>query len=186
MHRISQRTGVSLRCLAVALVASILPHHKAAAEEQIIDAFATWEGQGVIYETGEKLGTFVGSIAGPLFIDTDKGPINAGRIVCPVLLDVDLETAKQAGRGKCTVTADDGARAFGDWSCQGVHLIGCDGELTLTGGTGRLAGISGKGEIRVRSTVRAGAAKASTEGSVMEFGSGILVLRHMKLELPAE
>ena len=168
------------------LAASLAPLAAIAAEEQTVDAFATWDGQGVMYETGENIGTFVGSIAGPLFIDTENGPISAGRIVCPIMIDVNLQNAKQGGRGKCTITSDDGARTFADWSCQGVHLVGCDGELVLTGGTGRLAGVSGSGELRVRSTIRGVAQEASSKGASMELGSGILILRHLKYALPSQ
>ena len=167
MFQIMQRANAQTKAFMAIFVASLVAHPALGAEEQTVDAFATWEGQGVIYETGENMGTFVGSITGPFFIDTEKGPIEAGRIVCPAMLHIDLLSAKQAGTGKCTVTAHDGARVFADWSCRGVHFVGCDGKLTLDGGTGRLAGISGSGELRVRSTVRGVAASASSTGLIL-------------------
>lgn len=185
MLQIIRRANTGTKALVAIFVASLISHAAVAAEQQTINAFAIWEGQGVIYETGVNMGTFVGSIAGRFFIETDRGPLDAGRIVCPVMLDINLLNAMQNGRGKCTITAEDGAQVFGDWSCHGVHLIGCDGEMTLTGGTGRLAGTSGSGEIRIRSTVRRVAKTASSKGSATEFARGILLLHRFTYTLPS-
>ena len=49
------------------------------------------------------------------------------------------------------ITGRDGAKVFGKWSCKGTHMIGCDGEFQLTGGTGRYDGVTGGGPMLVRS-----------------------------------
>jgi hypothetical protein len=171
---------------ALALAATVAAAFPALAEEQTIQAFAAWEGRGVIYETGPNSGTFVGSIDGNLFVDTEKGPTNAGLMVCPAMLEIDLVDATQRGQGKCTITGSDGAKVFAEWTCQGVHLVGCDGELKLTGGTGRMQGITGAGALTVRSTARVTAAGATVEGSVAEIGSGILLLEDLVYSLPQQ
>ena len=171
--------------LAVMAAGLLASSNVMAAEEQTISAFATWQGQGVAYETGEHTNTFVGSIAGPLFVDTEKGPVSAGRIVCPAMMEIERESARQIGWGKCTVIGDDGAKVFGRWSCEGVHLVGCDGNITLTGGTGRMAGTTGEGKVRVRTTTRAAASDASASGSTLELGAGILIIRDLTYALPS-
>lgn len=186
MFRRTHRLTYGFPVLALMMAALSAPPDAEASEEQTINAFATWQGQGVVYETGEHSSTFMGSIAGPLFIDTDKGPVSAGRIVCPAMMEIERDSARQAGSGKCTVIADDGAKTFARWSCEGVHLVGCDGKITLTGGTGRMAGITGEGEVRVRTTTRAGASEASASGSTLELGGGILILGNLTYALPSE
>src|SRR3546814_12224528 len=95
-------------------------------------------------------------------------------MVCPATLEIDLENATQRGQGKCIITGDDGAKIFADWSCQGVHLIGCDGELKLTGGSGRMTGNTGAGRLTVRTTTSVISTDAKVEGSIAEIGSRIL------------
>src|SRR3546814_11085387 len=83
-----------------------------AAEEQTINAFSVWNGEGSVYESGPHLGTFVGSISGTLFVQTEKGPTRGGFMVCPATLEIDLENATQRGQGKCIIQGDDGAKTF--------------------------------------------------------------------------
>jgi hypothetical protein len=41
---------------------------------------------------------------------------------------------------------------YARWTCSGPPLRGCRGRLTIDSGTGRFAGITGEGELIVRST----------------------------------
>ena len=136
--------------------------------------------------TGEDKGTFVGAIVGDLFVESDQGPLPAGRIVCPGMMQLNLKNGKQAGNGNCTITAADGAQAFAVWSCRGVHLIRCDGTLLITGGTGRAAGITGSGPLKVRSISRTLMKTSADKDAVLNFGRGILVLRGFTYSKPDE
>jgi hypothetical protein len=138
------RTGLlSLAALAIAAAAS-------AEDVPTINAFAMWQGQGQIIETGTSRIALIGAFGGPLFVETSEGPAEAGTITCPLLLQIETTSGRQIGTGSCVFTATDGARAFGDWDCTGVHLVGCRGTFTLTGGTGRLEGVSGTSTILFR------------------------------------
>lgn len=158
----------------------------AQAQEEAVNGFAAWEGEGRVYETGPHSGTFVGAISGTLFIQTEKGPLAAGRLVCPAVLEVDLRDATQRGEGKCTVTGDDGAKVFATWTCQGVHLIGCDGAFTVTGGTDRMRGITGQATLSVRSLTQLATAAATAEGALAESIEGILTLDNLEYALPQQ
>ena len=183
-----KRHGLRLLAATLALnsAASLAASSIAAAEEQTINAFSAWTGQGVVYDSGPNTGTFVGAISGTLYVHTDKGPASAGFMVCPAMLEIDLVDATQRGRGKCTITGDDGAKVFAEWTCQGVHLIGCDGEFKLTGGSGRMAGITGTGSLTVRTTTRVASTDVKDEGSIAEIGSGILLLGDLAYDLPVQ
>lgn len=180
----SLRLARTMRAMPIALL--LAAGSASAAEEQAMNAFSVWNGEGAVYESGPHSGTFVGAISGMLFVQTEKGPTRGGFMVCPATLEIDLVNATQRGQGKCVITGDDGAKVFADWSCQGVHLIGCDGELKLTGGSGRMTGITGAGLLTVRTTTRVVSTEATVEGSLAEIGSGILILGDLNYSLPAQ
>lgn len=144
-----------------------------AQDEQSIKAFAAWQGRGQIFETGPDRATFVGSFSGMIFIDTEKGPLDAGYMVCPAILDVNVKDGTQEGKGRCTISAKDGSRAYADISCKGVHMVGCNGDFTFTGGTDRFAGLTGGGPITIRSGVQDFAVGGGN--TVQESAGGIII-----------
>lgn len=156
------------------------------AQEQVINGFSAWQGEGKVYKTGPDSGTFVGAIKGALFIQTEKGPVAAGRMVCPAVLEIDLRDATQMGEGKCIVTGDDGAEVFAEWSCRGVHLVGCDGAFKITGGTGRMSGITGQATLSVRSLTQLATATVSAGGALAETVEGILTLDNLEYRIPQQ
>jgi hypothetical protein len=144
-----------------------------AQDEQSIKAFAAWQGRGQIFETGPDRATFVGSFSGMIFIDTEKGPLDAGYMVCPAILDVNVKDGTQEGKGRCTISAKDGSRAYADISCKGVHMVGCNGDFTFTGGTDRFEGLTGGGPITIRSGVQDFAVGGGN--TVQESAGGIII-----------
>jgi hypothetical protein len=154
----------------------------AAGEEASVTAFAVWQGQGQTTQTGPNEATFVGVLAGTVYVETEKGPLVSGRIVCPALVKIQLDDSSQTGSGHCTLTATDGAQLFADIECSGFHLIGCQGETKLTGGTGRFAGITGGGAVIIRSERREFA--VTTDRSIVEGGAGIIYWRELRYTIP--
>lgn len=158
---------------AALCAAAFAPSIAGADQEQTIKAFAAWQGRGQIYETGPNRATFVGSFTGMVFVETDKGPLDAGFMTCPAIVDVDMANGTQEGKGRCAISAKDGARAYGEISCKGVHLVGCDGEFKFTGGTDRFEGITGGGPITIRSGLQEFAAGGGN--TVHESAGGIII-----------
>ena len=186
MSQRTHRFRPGLLAVTMALAAGFSASSAALAAEQTINGFSSWEGEGVVYRTAPNTGTFVGAINGPLFVQTEKGPVAAGNMVCPALLEIDLKNATQVGQGKCTITNDDGAMVFADWSCKGVHLVGCDGEIILTGGTGRMNGITGRGSVSVRTITQIAETKVMAGGTKAESARGILILDNLTYSLPEQ
>jgi len=93
-----------------------------------------------------------------------------------------LESGAQTGTGRCVMTAPDDARIFADFTCAGYHLIGCNGDFVLTGGTGRFAGITGGGRGVLRANQRTLTAVGGA--GVAETGSGILFWPALAYKLP--
>lgn len=148
----SRSTALPIVPAAVALGIFVTSVHLAsAAEDATVKAFAAWQGGGQLFTTAPKEVTFVGALSGTVYVETEKGPLESGRLVCPAMVKINLEEGSQTGTGRCAITATDGAQVFGDISCTGIRLVGCDGQFTLTSGTKRFEGISGGGPVTIRS-----------------------------------
>ena len=140
------KCAISIAVLFAACLASpALAQTKAT--QRTLDAFAIWRSDAQIVPVSTNGAVMAGTLGGPLYIETDIGPEDSGDVSCPATIEFNLQTAQQAGRGYCTFTANDGAKAFGRWQCTGKVGEGCVGDFTLTGGSGRLASISGKSQI---------------------------------------
>jgi hypothetical protein len=173
--------------LPVVLAASLtaMPLAPAGAQDQEkvpVNAFAVWTSEGAVAQSDEKKLVMASALTGTLFVETTEGPVASGHVVCPAMLHVDTETGRQTGNGFCTFTAQDGARAFGEWDCTGVHMVGCQGKFRLTGGTGRLAGIKGSSSL----VLRGGFHELDLrQGKPIGYTvSGIALWRDLKIELP--
>src|SRR5262245_18481701 len=123
----------------------------AAAEEQTIRAFSTFQVKGELMKTGENDATYIGVLSGRFYIDTEQRPVDAGDMNCPVVVHINLKDSTERGNGQCVLTGPKGNKAYMDLACTGVPLVGCGGNSTLTGGTGPLTNISGGGHFMVRS-----------------------------------
>jgi hypothetical protein len=167
---------------AATLAATTAASPARAAEEGTLKAFAAWQGDGQMLQTGVKEATFIGTIVGTVYVETDKGPVDGGQMVCPAMLLVNTEDGTQSGTGRCNITARDGAHIFAQLTCTGVHLVGCDGDFTLTGGTDRFAGITGGGRVTVRSRLQE-VVRLSASAQALS-ASGIMFWRELHYQVP--
>jgi hypothetical protein len=175
----------SARFLALAL-AFLLPAAAALAQDepQVFNAFAVAVASGTIIKSGEKQVMVIGTLKGPMFVETDEGPVDAGSVVCGASIRFDTGTAHHIGSGACTFSAQDGATAWGEWKCTGYELIGCRGTLRLTGGTGRLAGVGGEGSMVWRPSAHD--FKKQLDGTVLQNSTGVLIWRNFRLVAKAK
>lgn len=177
-RRHQQLLSIALACVFAAWIPAPPGH---AAEQGTIKAFAAWRGDGQAIQTGVNEATFIGAISGTVYVETEKGPVDGGQMVCPAMLQVNTEDGSQSGAGRCTITANDGARIFAQLTCTGVHLVGCDGDFALTGGTERFVGITGGGRFTVRSKLHE---LVGLPGTVAETVSGIMFWPELRYEIP--
>ena len=179
-------TGRFRRLLSIgvtgALAAAMLSRPMHGAEEGTIKAFAAWQSNGQGIQTGPSEATFIGTMSGTVYVETEKGPVDSGQLVCPAMLLVNTQDGSQSGEGRCSITAKDGARIFAQLSCTGVHLVGCDGEFTLIGGTDRFDGITGGGHFTVRSSLHQFVGLSAN--TVVEAVSGIIFWRELHYRIP--
>ena len=175
----------TIRAIAMATAfAGCLPLSASAGEQQTFNAFSAWSGKGFTVQSGPNERTFVGSVTGRIYVETDKGPTDAGEMICPMKLRVNTQTGSQEMSGRCTIAGNDGALMNLDLACTGVYLVGCKGDSTIAGGgTGRFSGVTGGGPF----TIRASRREASVDGNtaiVDQSASGIIFWRGFKYNMP--
>lgn len=168
------------RALVGALCVAVAGPAFAQDDVQTFNAFAVVNANGTIVRSAEKQVVVAASLAGPLFIETDEGPQQAGRVSCALSSKIDQASRKTSASGGCTFTAGDGATAWGEWDCAGYELVGCRGTFKLTGGTARFAGATGESTLIWRPTVHE--LKKQLDGTTLDNASGIVLWRDFKLK----
>ncbi len=177
----SSRVWMQLGALAL-LVLSTFSSRPATAKEATVKAFSAWQGQGHLFETGPTELTFVGALTGTMYVETERGPLASGQMLCPATVTIRTDDGAQEAKGRCVITAKDGARVFAEISCAGFHLIGCDGDFTLRSGTGRFEGINGKGRLIIRGEFNE--LNPVSKVAAQEEATGILYLRELHYTIP--
>jgi hypothetical protein len=148
-----------------------------------VNAFATWTLDGTVVMSAPEQATLVGSLQGPVFIDSGQGPTYAGQIVCPGTVNISLADGSQQGEGVCAFRAKDGAEAYGKWRCAGYHMVGCKGDFAFTGGSARLAGVAGGSKLLIRGELLE-LAKAPGPAAA-ESAIGIIIWQDLEATVPA-
>lgn len=168
------------RALVGAFVLAAASPAVAQDEVQSFNAFAVVVANGTIVRAGEKQLVVAATMAGPMFVETDEGPQQAGRVGCALSSKIDQSNRKTSATGACTFTANDGATAWGEWDCAGYELVGCRGTFKLTGGTGRFEGASGESTLLWRPTAHE--FKKQLDGMTLDNATGIVQWRDFKLK----
>ena len=73
------RNLIILVTVAASAGMSLPPLQATAGDEVVISAFMAWEGEGQVVRTAADEATFVGSFAGTVYVNTESGPVEAGR-----------------------------------------------------------------------------------------------------------
>ena len=169
--------------LATAIFAAAGAPAALAGEKSTVKASAAWVGQGRIFQTGVNEAMFLGAWGGVLYVESEEGKLDAVDMVCPGSVDIELKSGNQEGSGHCAITDQDGDQVFATWTCDGPQLAGCDGTFTLTSGTGKFEGITGKSPLKAR-TAFSEIVVDLKSGAVAESGAGLLVLPELTYTLP--
>ena len=174
---------MALVLMGLTAAGGVVASSSARAETQEkIDVIVAWTGNGKSYEVGTDRAVFVGALEGPIYVQTEKGWVPSGTAICPMIVDVDTASAAQTAQGHCMVENPDGDMIYGEVTCRGVYRVGCDGTLTLTGGSGAFEGITGGGDVTIRSERRS--VVDDGNGTTEEEGVGIMVIEGLTYTLP--
>lgn len=138
-----------------AVLAALVAGNTASAEELKVDAHFGWLSVGMVYTIQEGHLFFLGEFSGSV---TDMGAgtvVDGAALQCPAWFDINYLTGVLSAGGHCVTTLRSGDAFFGEWQCSGplgesgpggympLGPAPCDGGLTVVGGTGALAGMTG-------------------------------------------
>lgn len=151
------------------------------AREEVLELLAPWEAEGKLYKIGPQKIQFVGSFEGIMYRETGTGELDAAIFVCPAMHERDEVTNEVKASGTCHIVTAKG-NVFGRFSCEGVGQ-NCDGQFEVTAGTDALEGITGSGEMNVRTAVTATMRDAST-GTVVKESAGLAIWRNLRINVP--
>lgn len=153
-----------------------------AAEQDTVQAVIPWEAEGQVFQVDTGTMLFLGSLEGIMYIESSRGDMHEAFVQCPVMQELDMASGKTEATGRCEITASDANVAYAEMSCKG-EVGNCDGKFTLTSGEGELTGISGSGNLRIRSPLRALIADTAS-GAILRVGAGIAVIKDLKYRIP--
>ena len=154
------------------------------AEEGTVKIVSPWKAKGQVYKVGSKEFQFVGEFGGIMYVESGNGNLDTAIFVCPAVQDMDYEKNITNATGKCHIVTADG-NVFAKFICAGEPDKGaCNGEFTLTGGTERFEGITGSGEMRVRSALRSFITEDNASGDVIAEAEGIAIWPELKVKIP--
>ncbi len=153
----------------------------AQAEEGTVKILAPWKAKGQVYKVGPKQTQFVGEFGGIMYVENGEGKLDTAIFVCPAVQDVDYKNNKSHANGRCHIVATDG-NIFAQFDCTGVPGA-CKGTFKLTGGTDRFEGITGSGEMHVRSALSTFMSNV-TSGDVVQEAEGLATWPALKYKIP--
>ena len=170
-------------CLAGVLAAAVFgaAGMAQAAEEGTVKILAPWQSTGDVYQIGENELLFTGKGTGIMYIENGEGALNAAVFVCPGSREISLDSGKSVAHGRCIISSGEG-KVFAKYRCEGKMGI-CKGPFTLTGGTEKFAGITGEGEIIVR-TELGGIVVDMKSGDAVRGAAGLAVWPSLKYKIP--
>ena len=157
--------------------------HVALGEERIVQAMAPWQGSGEVFVVApEKLMILV-SFTGIMYLQGKQGALDAVVMLCPAVQTLDTKAKHAEASGHCTLTDAGDDMVYSAWKCTGVQGA-CEGEFTLTGGTGKFAGITGGSKLMVRAALTETAASLSS-GGVVRAAAALAIWPELKYTIPA-
>ena len=153
-----------------------------AAEEGTVKMFAPWQSGGQVFQVGPDKLLFQGRAEGIMYIEDGEGALDAALFVCPGSREISLAQKKVVASGRCIIKGSGGGTVFAEFECSGKPGV-CNGKFTLTGGTGRFAGITGGGDIIVR-TVLGEMASDLQSGETISGSAGLAIWPSLSYKIP--
>jgi hypothetical protein len=153
-----------------------------AAEEDTVQAAIPWEAEGRVFQVDTNTAMFLGAIKGIMYVESSRGEMHEGFVMCPFIQTHNLETGVTDGTAYCEISASPENVVYAEMSCQG-EAGECTGTFTLVDGVGDFAGISGEGALRIRSPMRA-LISDMANGAELGVASGLALIKDLKISIP--
>lgn len=172
-----------MRRLALALPLTLsLPLQPLAADVGTAKILAPWEANGQLFQVAVDKLQFIGTFEGIMYIEHGDGLLDAALFTCPSTQITHILTNKVEGHGYCTIESPTGDYVYAEFTCDG-EPGSCKGKFTLTGGTGKLTGITGESPMSVR-TALSGTNLDETTGGTVSAAKGLAIWPEMRFAIP--
>ena len=149
--------------------------------EETLQITGPWKSHGRIFMISPDKLKFMGALEGVMYIQDAKGTFDAAAFVCPATIELDTQSGKTKLDGHFIITTKTGDTVFANLNAAGV--IGASkGTFTITGGTGKLKGISGSGDVFIRTAL--GSMAASMESGAYLEALGLAMWPGLKVTIP--
>ena len=153
-----------------------------AAEQDTVQAVIPWEAEGRVFQIDTSTMLFLGALEGVMYIESSKGEMHEAFVMCPVMQELDIDSGRTEAHGHCEIAASPEDVVYAELDCKG-EVGDCKGTFKLTDGEGSVAGISGSGDLRVRSPIRALISDMGA-GAMLRVGAGLAVIKDLKYRIP--
>lgn len=170
-----------LRTLALtALIAA----HPVAADQATAKILAPWEANGQLFQVAVDKLQFIGTFEGIMYIEHGEGLLDAALFTCPSTQIIHVLSNQAQGHGFCTIESPNGDYIYAEFTCDGEPGA-CTGKFTLTGGTGKLTGITGESDLIVR-TALSGTTIDEQSGGTVSAAKGLAIWPEMRFDVPGK
>ena len=161
----------------------LLAHSPAhAARQDTVQVVIPWEAEGQVFQVDTHTMLFLGAMEGVMYIESSRGEMHEAFVMCPFMQKLDLDTGATDATGRCEVSASPVDVLYAELTCKG-KVGDCKGKFTLIDGEGKFAGISGSGNLRVRSPMHGLIADLGS-GAILRVGSGLAIVNDLKYRIP--
>jgi hypothetical protein len=173
-----------LRSVIPVAVLGLLAPLSAVAEQGTAKILAPWEANGQIYQVAVDKLQFIGTFEGIMYIEHGEGLLDAALFTCPSTMITEILSNETKGHGYCTIESPNGDYIYAEFTCNGAPGA-CAGKFTLTGGTGKVTGITGESDIIVR-TALSGTTKDPQSSGTVSAAKGLAIWPELRFEIPGK
>lgn len=154
------------------------------ADEGKAKILAPWEANGQIFQVAVDKLQFIGTFEGIMYIEHGEGLLDAALFTCPSTQITEVLTNQIKAHGYCTIESPSGDYIYAEYTCEGEPGT-CAGVFTLTGGTGKLTGITGQSDLIVR-TALSGTTIDQQTGGTVSAAKGLAIWPEMRFQIPGK
>lgn len=155
-----------------------------AAEVGTAKILAPWEANGQLFQVAVDRLQFIGTFEGIMYIEHGEGLLDAALFTCPSTQIIHVLSNQLEGHGYCTIESPTGDYVYAEFNCNG-EPGSCKGKFTLTGGTGKLTGITGESDMIVR-TALSGTSINQENGGTVSAAKGLAIWPEMRFDVPGK
>lgn len=164
--------------VAMMMVSSV----SAFAEEVTLNILAPWQGHGQVFKVAPDMVKVVGSFDGIMYINKGNDELDAAVFMCPGTEYINIKTGETKIAADCVISKGEDKLAYATFNATG-HVGSAEGKFVLKGGEGKWEGISGEGDVTIRTALGDIAINEKT-GAVIDTAAGLAVWPSMKVKLP--